>query len=81
VNYRQARILELLRERPSRDLYEGAAPNGRDGSGFYWVTYSAGVDYRPLSQTEVDELERGGLIVKRWPGCYGIATTVRRSAL
>jgi hypothetical protein len=71
LNARQQRVLELLRERRDRELYEGAAPPmGKHGSGQFWVTHSADAVYSALGWEEVRDMERRGLIVERWPGCY-----------
>ncbi len=62
-------LLDMLRADSRRDLYEGAGPGGK-GSGQYWVTYSAGEQYVPLTWPEVKALAARGLIVERWQGCY-----------
>lgn len=66
-------VLELMRARSDRELYEGAGPDGKTGSGMFFVTYSAGERYAPLTAAQVAELERGGRIRQKWPGCYMLA--------
>lgn len=77
MNSRQERALQLLRADPKstgynrRDLYEGASQtNPKNGSGEYWITYSSGFDYEPLTRQDIDELLAARLIKKKWPGCY-----------
>ena len=81
MNNRQTRVMELLcapkksTGYKQRDIYEGAsAANPKQGSGEYWVTDSAGQEYKPLNKRDVDELVTLGLIRQKWPGCYELAT-------
>ena len=67
------RVLALMREDRERDLYEGAGEDGKSGCGLYWLTHSATATYEPLMQDQVDDLERRGAIVAKWPGCYRLA--------
>lgn len=77
MNPRQERALELMRAPPKsigynrRDLYEGASRSiGGKGCGLYWITYTAGHQYEPLTQQDIDDLVACGLIKQKWPGCY-----------
>ncbi len=78
---KQRKVLDLLASRPDRDLYEGSAPpNGKFGSGQFWLTYSADEVYSPLGWGDVRQLEDAGLIVERWPGCYMLAGAKREES-
>jgi hypothetical protein len=59
----QARALSMLRERPDRDIYEGADTGGRLGSGEFYVTYGPGP---VLNKLEVENLLNRGLIRHKW---------------
>ena len=75
MNNRQEFALRMMSERPDRALYEGSAPpRAYHGSGKYWLTYSAGIKYEPLTQADVDSLSSSGHIVQMWPGCYRLAS-------
>ena len=78
LNFRQRRLLELLRARPDRDLYEGAGPDGKSGSGRFWVTYSADDQYEPGTWPDVRNMEAAGLLEEQWPGCYKLTGATRR---
>jgi hypothetical protein len=73
LNQRQRRVLDLLRARTDRELYEGAGRDPGMGSGQFWVTYTADETYSPLSWAEVRQMEAAGLIKRMWPGCYVLA--------
>jgi hypothetical protein len=78
LNARQRRILELLREMPSRDLYEGAAQgDATRGSGLYCVTYGPNDRYEYLPTAEVQQMVGLGLLEQLYPGCYTLAGEVR----
>lgn len=68
----QQRVLDLLKADRKRDLYEGADASGKKGCGLWWVTYSAGVEYRPLTTSEVRQLERSERIELTYPGKEGM---------
>jgi hypothetical protein len=70
LNFRQRKALELLNARRDRDIYEGGGPDGRRGSGRFWVTYSGGERYEPLTWSDVRNMQAAGLIMERYPGCY-----------
>lgn len=78
LNRRQARVLGLLKSRPGRDIYEGGDDQGL-GTGLYYVTYSAGETYEPLSRAEVRDLEQRGLIVERWSDCFKLKGAKRHN--
>ena len=67
MNDRQKAVVAMLRADRRRDLYEGGTPDGKRGTGQYYVTYSAGVKYTPLRNVEVDWLLRSGVIERKWP--------------
>lgn len=73
-NARQMVVIAMMRANQARELYEGAAANGRDGSGVFWVTHTGDEPhYAPLNWAEVRDLEKRGLIKEKWPGCYELA--------
>lgn len=73
----EQQAMALLAGDTRRDLYEGAAADGRSGSGNFWVTYTADEKYLPFANREVLTLLQRGLIVEKWPGWY---TTPRNLA-
>lgn len=68
------RVLQLMQENPARELYEGGDSSG-GACGEFWVCYTAGVAYEPLSAPEVQELADRGLIRQKYPGCYVLQRT------
>lgn len=66
----EQQAIALLGADSRRDLYEGAAADGRSGSGNFWITHTATERYSPFENHEVANLVRHGLIVEKWPGCY-----------
>lgn len=78
LNIRQQRVLDLMRARQDRDLYETAGANHKVGSGMYAVTYTGDEPrYAYLTQEEVDDLVRRGMIEERWPGCFKLFGAIR----
>lgn len=76
MNGRQNAALRLLNDDLRRDLYEGS-DGGRDGCGRYWITYSAGIQYEPLTRGDIDGLLNTGMIRRRWKdydGCFILTT-------
>jgi len=72
VTLAQEQAIQMLREDSRRDIYEGGTPDGKSGSGEFFVTYSNGQGPR-LSRAEVAELVNARLIMKKWPGFYALA--------
>jgi hypothetical protein len=67
MNERQQIALQMLREDPKRDLYEGAArTNTKLGSGNFYITYSPGSNL-VLTRGDVDDLVSAGLIKLKYP--------------
>lgn len=70
---RQNKVLQLLRDNRARWLYEAAGPDGRSGSGVWWVTRTPDAVYEPLQRSDVDALEARGQIRASGPGSYVLA--------
>ncbi len=68
----QSQALQMLREDSRRDIYEAGSPDGKTGSGEFFVTYSNGQG-PTLSKTEVAELVNARLIRQKYPGFYALA--------
>lgn len=66
------RALRMLADQPRRDIYEGAGPGGKTGSGLYYVTYSEGRS-PTLNRADIDRLLEDGKITEKYPGCYVLA--------
>src|SRR5690348_3221944 len=60
LNARQERVMQLLRERPDRYLYQTRRLFD------FAVTYTAGVRYELLNRAEVTQMEEDGLIKRKW---------------
>lgn len=79
MNERQQRAIQMLRENPKRDLYEGADRlNTKKGSGNFYVTYSPN-SHLVLNRGDIDDLIAAGLIKLKWPRdpeaqCYVLTT-------
>lgn len=72
-NNRQ-RVLDLMQSgSPRRELYEGAARDGKVGSGWFYLTYSADLDYQPLDKDDIQNLLANGFIKEKYDGCYVLA--------
>lgn len=69
----QARIkaIEMLREKPHRDIYEAAGPDFKTGCGEFYVTYSGG-DSPILDHEDIRLLLAQGYIEKRYPPDDGV---------
>lgn len=76
MNNRQRTVLFLLHQDARRDLYEGAAEDGKSGSGLYFISFSEGKKYQPLTTEEVERLVKSRHIVKKYKWCYTLARTV-----
>jgi hypothetical protein len=64
--------LQMLMEQPKRNLYEGAAPGGKKGSGLFYVDYSDG-DSPTLNFDDIEVLLKEGKITIKYSGCYVLA--------
>jgi hypothetical protein len=68
MNERQQLTLQMLREDPRRDLYEGADRlNTKKGSGNFYVTYSPPNSRLVLTRGDIDDLVAAGIIKLKWP--------------
>jgi hypothetical protein len=63
------RAMRMLAEQPRREIYEGAGPGGKQGSGLYYVTYSEGRS-PTLNRSDIDRLLADGKITEKYQGCY-----------
>lgn len=71
---RQEKLTALVRHMrtyPQAQVYEGAAPGGKTGSGHYFVTYGGPKPDLTFSKAEVDELVREGILHFQYPEFYG----------
>lgn len=68
LNDRQAFAIDSMRfSHRSQHLYEGAAAGGKAGCGLYWLEFSGDLKpYKPLTQADVEDLLRKGLLAPRW---------------
>ena len=72
------RALDMMQAAPRHELYEGAAPGGKLGSGLFYLTYSEGKG-PVLDRADIANLLSDGLIVEKYPGCYVLAGNTSRS--
>lgn len=63
------RARRMLQEQPRREIYEGAATGGKQGSGLYYVTYSEGRS-PTLNRNDIDRMLEDGWITEKYQGCY-----------
>ncbi|HET9819603.1 MAG TPA: hypothetical protein VFP92_10600 [Rhodanobacteraceae bacterium] len=61
LNTKQERVMQLLRERPERYLYQTCRYVD------FAVTHTGGVRYELLNRSEVTQMEDEGLIKRKWP--------------
>ena len=59
----------MLREDRRRDIYEGAGPGGKIGSGVYYVSYSSGQG-PTLTRLDIENLLAMKLIKEKFTGFY-----------
>ncbi len=70
-NSRQ-RALDMMTADRRMELYEGAGPNSKTGSGLFYLTYSNGKG-PTLDWSDIKNLLADGLIKEKYPGCFVLA--------